>query len=277
MGCCTVYRHSVPIYGTLCLIHHLKSRNIIMLQSVRNALYIFETVAKCEPVGVSELARRCKITKSTVQRCLKALNESGWIKVEENSRSTRWVITSKASSLGQKATEHGRLRETALPVMGNLWSKIEESVTLSIAEGDKAVLLERYESTSSAYMNAPRGSWAPMHIVCSGKVMLAYADRKTVDHYIAKGLEAMTDKTITDSKTLLKELNAIRRNGWGVSIDELLYGYSSAAAPIFGWNGVLVAVLGIALPTERFPENIHKTYISLLVDAAKEISRRLKE
>jgi len=248
-----------------------------MLQSVRNALFIFETVAKWEPIGVSELARRCKISKSTVQRCLQALNESGWIKVEESNRATRWVITSKALSLGQKATEQGRLREAAMPVMGHLWSTIKESVTLSVAEEDKAVLLDRYESPQSAQMSIPRGSWAPMHIVCSGKVMLAYADKKTVDRYLAKGLEAMTDKTVTNPKNLRKELEGIRSKGWGISVDEMLYGYSAAAAPIFGWKGILVAVLGIALPTDRFPEEARKELISLLVDAAQEISRKLKE
>lgn len=248
-----------------------------MLQSAQNVLYVFETVAKCEPIGVSELARRCNLAKSTVQRCLKALFESGWIKTEENNKSTRWVITSKAFSLGQRITDQGKLRETAMPIMGKLWSVIQESITLSVAEGDKAVLLDRYESPNSLNMRILRGSWAPMHVVSSGKVMLAYADKKTLDRYMAKGIETITENTLSDPKKLRRELVNIRRNGWAVSIDELLLGASSAAAPIFGWNGVLVAVIAIVLPTVRFPEAVRKKHIALLVEAAQEISRKFKE
>lgn len=246
-----------------------------MLQSVKTALYVFETVAKCEPIGVSELARQCDIAKSTVQRCLKALSESGWIKPEENARSTRWVITSKAFGLGQRITEQGHLRETAMPVMGKLWASVQESVVLSVAEGDKSVLLDHYESPNPIRMQIPRGSWAPMHIVPSGKVMLAYSDKKTVNQYIAKGLQAMTANTVSEPEQLRKELAKIRRQGWAVSIDELIPGASGLAAPIFGWNGVNVAALAIVLPTARFPEDIRTKYISLLVDSAKEISNAL--
>lgn len=248
-----------------------------MLQSVQNALYIFETVAKCEPIGVSEIARSCSLTKSTVQRCLKTLHQCGWIKTEENSRTTRWVITSKALSLGQRITDQGRLREAAMPIMEKVWQSVNESITLSVAEGDKMVLLDRYESPTSLQMRVPRGSWAPMHVVSSGKVMLAYLDKNTVSQYIAKGLETMTEFTVTDPKKLRKELGEIRRRGWALSIDELVPGASSAAAPIFGWNGVLIAVIGIVLPTARFPQEVRTNYTSLLVEAAQEIGRKLKE
>lgn len=248
-----------------------------MLQSVQNALYIFETVAKCEPIGLSELARRCHMGKSSVQRYLQTLHACGWIKSDENTSLTRWGITSKAFSLGQRVTEQGKLREIAMPVMGELWSIIGESITIAVAEGDKAVLLDRYESPNSMYMQVPRGAWAPMHVVASGKVMLAFSDKKTVDDYLAKGLPPMTEKTITDAKEMRKELAQIRRNGWAVSIEEMLPGSSALAAPIFGWNGVLVATLVVTMPTVRLDLDMRKKCISLLVEAAKKISDKLRK
>ena len=53
-----------------------------MLQSVQKALQVFETVAKSEPIGVSEIARQLNISKSTAQRCLHTLREVGWIEEE---------------------------------------------------------------------------------------------------------------------------------------------------------------------------------------------------
>jgi DNA-binding IclR family transcriptional regulator len=40
-----------------------------MFQSVKTALNIFEIVAKHEPIGVSEIARRCEVAESTKQSC----------------------------------------------------------------------------------------------------------------------------------------------------------------------------------------------------------------
>jgi len=248
-----------------------------MLQSAQTTLLIFEIVAKSEPIGVSELARRTGISKSTVQRCLQVLADTGWIKASEQSRQTIWMITSKAYNLGQRVTEQGHLRETAMPFMERLWKDVKESVVLSVPEGNKAILIEQYESPAPVLMQIPRGSWAPMHLVPSGKIMLAYADQKTVDQYLASELAAMTEKTITDAKVMRKELAKIRKQGWAVSVDELLVGASGLAAPIFGWKGHNVAALAIVLPTVRFPESVRMKYIKMLVGAAENISRELSK
>lgn len=47
------------------------------------------------------------------------------------------------------------------------------------------------------------------------------------------------------------------------------------AAPIVDWNGVNIAAPAIVLPTVRIPEDIRTKYASLLVDAAKEISKTI--
>jgi IclR family acetate operon transcriptional repressor len=246
-----------------------------MLQSAQTTLLIFEVVAKSEPIGVSEIARRMDLSKSTVQRCLQALADAGWIKPSEQSRQTRWMITAKAYTLGQRVTEQGYLCEVAMPVMEKLWNEVKESVILSIQEGDKSVLIEQYESPAPVMVQIPRGSWAPLHLVPSGKVMLAHADHKIVDQYLARDLAPMTSKTITDPKVLRKELAKIRKQGWAVSIDELIMGASGVASPIFCWKDHHVAALAIVLPTARFPESVRTKYIKLLVAATAEISNQL--
>lgn len=248
-----------------------------MLQSVKTALLVFEMVAKTESVGVSEIARLLNVSKSTAQRCLQSLHEAGWIKVDEAAKTTRWVITSKVFGLGQRVTQHDHLRETAKPVMGKLWETIQESVHLVVAEGRKAILLDQCESPTPFHIEKPRIAWAPLHTVQSGKVMLAYSDSKFIDQYICEGLDPFTRKTITDPEILRKELEKIRRQGWAMAFDELIEGGSGAAAPIFSRDGRNVAALAITLPTVRFTPSFRKINIPHLVDAAAEISRRLKE
>lgn len=246
-----------------------------MLKSVQTALNVLETVATRQPVGVSEVARRLEITKMTAQRCLQTLHLSGWIKMEGDRPQTRWVITSKAFSIGRHVAENGNLREIAMPIMKKLWEKTKESVHLVIAEERRALLLERLETPQTVRLVLPLGGSAPMHTVASGKAILAFYDEKSFDQYIAAGLEKFTEFTIVEPAKLRKQMAQTRARQWAIAVNELAIGASAAASPIFDHKGKVVASLTISCPTSRFPKSIHDQYTALLVEAAGEISRHL--
>lgn len=246
-----------------------------MLQSVQTALQVLETVATRQPIGVSDIARHLKITKMTAQRCLQTLHLSGWIKIEGDRPQTRWIITSKAFSIGRHVAENGNLREIALPVMKKLWKKTEESIHLVIAEERRALLLERLETPQTVRLVLPLGGSAPMHTVASGKAILAFYDEKSLERYLAAGLEKFTEFTIVEPDKLRKQMAQIRARKWAIAVNELAIGASAAASPIFDHKGQVVASLTISCPTSRFPKSIHDQYTSLLVEAAAEISRHL--
>ncbi|HQL00382.1 MAG TPA: IclR family transcriptional regulator [Smithellaceae bacterium] len=246
-----------------------------ILQSVQTALRVLETVATHQPIGVSDVGRHLKINKMTAQRCLQTLCACGWIKREGDAPQTRWQITSKAFSIGRHVAENGNLRETALPVMKKLWEKIGESIHLVIAEGERAVLLERLETPQPVRLFLPMGGSAPLHAVASGKAILAFYDEPFLKRYIAAGLERLTKQTIGDADLLRKQLAQIRLRKWATAVDELAYGASAAASPIFDVKGHVVASLTISCPTSRFPKSVRGKYVALLVEAAAEISRHL--
>ena len=248
-----------------------------MLKSVKTALQVFETVAAIQPVGVSEIARYLKISKSTAQRCLQALYMNGWIKMEVNASLTRWTITAKAFRIGRHLTEYGNLREVAFPVMEKLWKAAGESVHLVVAEGRNAVLLERLETQQTVRLFLPIGGWAPLHTVASGKAILAFFDKKLLDQYITHGLETLTEYTIKDPEKLRKELAQIRNRKWAIAVNELAKGASAAASPIFDRKGRTIASLAISCPTSRFPKAIRSKFISLLVKASADITRRISD
>ncbi len=246
-----------------------------ILQSVQTALKVLETVATKQPIGVTDIARHLQITKMTAQRCLQTLHVCGWIKTERDSPQTRWQITSKAFSIGRHVAENGNLRETALPVMKKLWEEIGESIHLVIAEGGRAVLLERLETPHPVRLFLPMGGSAPLHAVASGKALLAFYDEEAVERYIAQGLEKLTEFTVTEPDSVRKQMKQIRSRRWAIAVDELAYGASAAASPIFDAKGHVVASLTISCPTSRFPKSVRGKYVALLAEAATEISRHL--
>ena len=78
----------------------------------------------------------------------------------------------------------------------------------------------------------------PLHAGASSKAFLAYLEPEEIDAYIARsGLAAMTDKTVTDERSLRKELAEIRRQGYSISFGERQAGAASAAAPVLDHEG----------------------------------------
>jgi len=237
------------------------------LQSVTTALEVFEIVALHQPIGVSDLARRIGIGKSTVQRCLVTLQAAGWLRPEPGLQ-TRWVITSKTFTLGRHVADTGHLRTSVLPVMEQLRDATRETIHLVVADGREAVLLERLESPQAIRIFLPLGTHGPLHASATGKAILSRYSEAPIADYLAHELKAFTSKTINEADSLRAELQAARRRGYAMAIDEREIGASAIAAPIVDGSGKPVAALSISCPTSRFSKAVRARYADLIVAAA---------
>jgi IclR family acetate operon transcriptional repressor len=97
------------------------------------------------------------------------------------------------------------------------------------------------------------GREMPIHAVSSGKVMMAYLPEEGVQRILARELSAFTERTVTDAERLLKELEQIRQQGYGIAEEELEMGLSAAAAPIWSHEGQVAATISISGPSFRLP------------------------
>ena len=245
-----------------------------MLQSVLTALTVFEAVAENQPIGVSDLSRKLGLPKSTVQRCLMTLHEAGWLRPEGGSI-TRWVITTKALSLGQEVANSRHLHDMALPMMENLRDTTQESVHLVVAEGREVVLIERLESPLPVRTIFPLGMRAPLHATTYGKSILTHWSPEALEEYLAQGLEILTPHTLHDPEALRKDLEVTRLRGWAATTNEVGDGVSAIGAPILDRQGHPVAGLSIAFPSNRLSEETRQRYGKLVVDTVSQISSRL--
>jgi DNA-binding IclR family transcriptional regulator len=84
---------------------------------------------------------------------------------------------------------------------------------------------------------------------------------------------AITPRTITTSKRLLKELRTIRERGYGLDEEEREKGVCCVAAPIRNHNGEVVAAISVAGPVQRMPKELtDSTVAAAVVNAAAAIS-----
>ena len=188
---------------------------------------------------------------------------------------TRWVITAKAFSLGRAVANPRHLYDLVFPIMENLRDTTQESVHLLVTEGREAVLIERLESPLPVRTIFPLGTRAPLHATAYGKAIMTYMSTEALDEYLSQGLEALTPHTLSDPDKLRKELEATRARGWAQAMNELGDGVSAIAAAILNHQGMPVAGLSIAYPSQRLSEETRRRYGELIVDTVSRISGRL--
>jgi IclR family acetate operon transcriptional repressor len=241
-----------------------------MLQSVATALTVFEAVALHQPIGVSDLARTLGLSKSTVQRCLVTLQQTGWLR-PESAQSSRWVITAKSFTLGRNAGDTADLVSSARPVMETLREQTGESIHLVIADGSNAVLLERLESPRAVRVFVRLGESGPLHLTATGKAILAFSRPEIRDGYLSRGLAGLTPHSITDPAELRRELDRIRACGYAISVNERSEGASAIAAAVLNCAAPVAAAISISGPTVRFPKSVRQRYAELVMQAATRI------
>lgn len=220
------------------------------MQSMVNGLRILEALATHQPIGVSELSRELLMPKSTVQRCLVALDEAGWIQPMSSGES-RWILTTRALTVGRQASPELGMREAALPVMLELAQETNETVYLAVREGNGSVLVERIDSTQPVRTYLPLGTRAPLHGPSTGKAILAHLSPEEVDEVLASKLERYTERTVADPRRLRRELVTIRARGYAVNKGGWRADVAGIGAAVLSTRGVPLAAISISLPLTR--------------------------
>ena len=82
-------------------------------------------------------------------------------------------------------------------------------------------------------------------------------------------------KTVTDLDEFRGQLKEIRKTGYAVTHDEFQDGISSIAAPIYNYNGEVLAAAAITGFNKDFCNDQLDLYISSIVKATKEISKKI--
>ena len=200
--------------------------------SVKKAFRILHTVADSSmALGVSELATRLKIGKSTVHGITSALEELGILVRDPLHK--KYSVGYTLLELCRKTYAKTELREVARVPMERLMEKIGETVCLGILNGDHVTILEVVESHNEMKITSPPGTRLPLLMGATGKVLLAQLDEKKAKEIVHRmGLVRYTSKSVTDEKRFLKEVEGAKKQGYAIDEEEYIVGVRAVAAPI---------------------------------------------
>jgi DNA-binding IclR family transcriptional regulator len=220
------------------------------VQSVDRALAILRALSS-GPAGVTELADRVNLAKSTVSRMLSTLEDNGAVEQVEGGGPYRLgpLITEIAAAVAPTRT----LIQAAHPLLAELTSMTGEAAGLSIREGGLIRYIVQSKQSGEVQVRDWTGTTSPMHVGPSGLVILAFADPVSIAEYMGRELEAFTAKTVTDHAAVLARLAKIRDNGFEWVFGEFSTELNSVAAPVFDTAGRPTAAVHVHGPTFRFP------------------------
>jgi DNA-binding IclR family transcriptional regulator len=135
--------------------------------------------------------------------------------------------------------------------MQDLYEGTHANVHLAVRDGLEAFYIEKINGPRAPRVRSRRGGRLPLHATGVVKVLLAFAPDEVVDALLAAGLRRHTARTIVAPGLLRRALADVRRTGVAFAYEELSVGALTAAAPIVGSDGSVVAALDVVVHTTR--------------------------
>ena len=150
------------------------------IQAIERAVSILNAFSPEDPeLGVTELAERLGLHKSTVHRFMVNLDAAGL--VERNPRTGRYRLGLRIFELGGLVMQQMNLWDEALPFLEGLVHDTGETGHLAVLDGGEAIYIERVEARRALRVPSAIGRGYPAHATNLGKVLLADLPRERVD------------------------------------------------------------------------------------------------
>ena len=237
--------------------------------SVTKALQLLDAFrGSVGALGVSELARRSGLPKSTAFRLLATLESSGYVERVGRAYQLAWRLFELGN--GVSACRPKGLRDIATPFLSELHSRTRWVTQLAVLDGGDVIYLEKIRGHEAVRIPSNVGGRVPANCSGLGKAMLAFSDSETIREVVEAGLARRTPYSIVDPGRFVNELRRIRNTGVSVDREEVALGLTCVAAPIL-FDGRAIAAVSVSGPSARFN---HRAMAAEIQRIAAEISKK---
>jgi IclR family transcriptional regulator, pca regulon regulatory protein len=227
-------------------------------------------------MGITEIANKTKLSKSTVFRLIHTLRSLGYI--IPSAEEKKFTLGPKVLELGFAVLSSLELREVAQPYLQQLSQRTKETVNLAILEGWKLIYIERIKTHQILNINLHVGSSLELFNTAMGRVLAAFQDKDWINQY-QRYLENVPEAfpyRENKGKKLLDMLEEVRRNSYALNNEELTPGLRSVACPIRDREGKVIGAANIAVSSGVYSlKRLKKELILPLQETTGAISQAL--
>ena len=244
------------------------------LSSVATSIALLKAFSETETeIGVSGLARKLGVAKSTVHRLTVTLVSEGML--EQNPENEKYRLGIALFGLGALVRRRMNLSSEARQDLFALREATRETVQLAILDGADIMYVYNLESTQAIRVNSDIGVRKPAFCTASGRAILAFQPKVVIADVIALGLKPRAPKTDTDPARFIKALAEVRERGYAIEDEESEAGMRSVAAPVRNETGQAIGSVAVAGPVQRLTKEVLNRFAPQVIRTAAAISTRL--
>lgn len=247
-----------------------------LTKSLSRALRILDAIADAEkPLGVTEIARRVGVHKSSVYRLLRTMVEHEYL--EQHEPTAEYWLGLRLSRLGQLASSHLQLPKVARVHIERLSHRTRETANLVKLHGDACLYLISIQTEQSIGTIArPPGSTDDLHSTAAGKAILAYLPDRRAEHLLERTpMKARTRATLQTPAELLAQLDDVRTRGFSLDDGENDENVRCIGSAVFDRHGDVIGAVSISGPAFRFTDAFIAAQAPAVIECAVDVSTAL--
>ena len=155
----------------------------LTVRAVERALDILLCFANESDLGLTEIASRVDLHKSTVHRLLASLEGKGFI--IRDPASEKYKLGYRVWELSANLMQSDDMSVVLLPEMERLRDLVGETISLYVRDGNERIRIQAVQSRLAIRRVAPIGARLPLIVGASSKILVAFADKSVQDEILA--------------------------------------------------------------------------------------------
>lgn len=249
------------------------------LVPAQRCLDVLELLAeKPDGIALTGVADTLKIPKSATHRLLSLLTNRGY--AAQNEETGRYRLTLRLTALGFRFLSATNLSEVCQPVLDRLAAKTGELARLAVVDRDGLTWVAKAQGATGGLRYDPdMGRDVVLHATATGKAWLATLPLAEALALVeARGFavpERFGPRAVKSLPALRREIEATRRRGYGIAVEEGEPGTAALAAVIrrsAAMDAPVVGTISIAGPLARLTADNRERFAKDVLAAARELS-----
>ena len=244
------------------------------IQVIDRVFDIIELLAEHEAgLGVTEIARRLDLNKTTVHIIVNGILKRGYV---EKTSEGLYRLGLKFVAVSSHRLNSIELSTEARPYLMELTNQLGQCCHLAILDGCDAVYIDKVEIARNLRLYSQIGKRIPVYCSALGKSLLIdKEDWKIAEVLQACDYEPLTRKTIRSPQVAFDQIMEARITGWTIDDEEHDEGIRCFSAPIYDYTGVIIAAISTSGPSMVYTKDRDEEIANLVIDTANQISERL--
>lgn len=244
------------------------------VKSDQTVFAIIEEIHRREEAGVTELATELDLSKSSVHKHLKTLEDHGYV-INNNGK---YRLGLKLLTLGGHIRDRDKFCRAVRSAIDDLAEESDQMVSFILRDGLHGVFVFIENDRYGLSKPVPLGNRYIIHQNAAGKAILAKLPDETVVEIIDEtGLPRETDNTITTADDLWADIEEIRNQGYATSTGERIEGTQSIASAVKSPNTDHIGAISITGPVDHLTQDrFHTRYAEMAMEVTNELDLRLR-